>query len=170
MGYRFAVNASDRNLKEDFAPVDARDILARVAAMPVTQWSLSQRARCTTHRSGCAGLPRSVRTRQQRQDDRDRERSRRGTRRHPGIAPIDAGEAGRAATGDRRVAQRARRNETRHGWAQRGRRTCGNARAAVTMRRQPAKLPSGQGVRLVVTPLQLGRRCSAVGVSHSDED
>jgi hypothetical protein len=32
-------NASDRNQKENFAPVDARDILARVAALPVTQWS-----------------------------------------------------------------------------------------------------------------------------------
>jgi len=32
-------NASDRNLKEDFAAVDARDILERLAALPVTQWS-----------------------------------------------------------------------------------------------------------------------------------
>ena len=32
-------NASDRNLKENFAPVDARDILARVAALPVMQWN-----------------------------------------------------------------------------------------------------------------------------------
>lgn len=36
---RHRVNVSDRNLKENFAPVDARDILARVAALPVTQWS-----------------------------------------------------------------------------------------------------------------------------------
>ena len=32
-------NASDRNLKENFAEVDTRDVLARVAALPVTQWS-----------------------------------------------------------------------------------------------------------------------------------
>jgi hypothetical protein len=32
-------NASDRNQKENFAPVDARDIVLRVVALPVTQWS-----------------------------------------------------------------------------------------------------------------------------------
>jgi hypothetical protein len=32
-------NASDRDLKEDFAPVDTRDVLERVASLPVTQWS-----------------------------------------------------------------------------------------------------------------------------------
>lgn len=32
-------NASDRNQKENFAPVDTRQILARVAALPVTQWN-----------------------------------------------------------------------------------------------------------------------------------
>jgi hypothetical protein len=32
-------NASDRTKKENFAPVNARDILARVAALPVTQWN-----------------------------------------------------------------------------------------------------------------------------------
>jgi hypothetical protein len=32
-------NASDRDRKENFAPVNGRDILARVAALPVTQWN-----------------------------------------------------------------------------------------------------------------------------------
>ena len=30
---------SDRNAKQDFAPVNSRDVLAKVAAMPITQWS-----------------------------------------------------------------------------------------------------------------------------------
>jgi type VI secretion system secreted protein VgrG len=33
------INASDRNLKEDFAPVDAQSVLAQVAALPVQTWS-----------------------------------------------------------------------------------------------------------------------------------
>ncbi len=33
------VSASDRNVKENFSPVDSRDILARVAALPLTQWN-----------------------------------------------------------------------------------------------------------------------------------
>ena len=32
-------NASDRNLKENFAPIDPRDVLKRLATLPVTQWS-----------------------------------------------------------------------------------------------------------------------------------
>jgi hypothetical protein len=33
------VNGSDRNAKEDFAAVDAEEILARVAALPIQSWS-----------------------------------------------------------------------------------------------------------------------------------
>ena len=33
------INASDRNLKQDFASIDAQAVLARVAALPVTTWS-----------------------------------------------------------------------------------------------------------------------------------
>ena len=33
------VNASDRNLKRDFAPVDAAAILAKVTALPLTEWT-----------------------------------------------------------------------------------------------------------------------------------
>ena len=31
--------ASDRNIKRDFAPVDSQQVLAKVAAMPITEWS-----------------------------------------------------------------------------------------------------------------------------------
>jgi hypothetical protein len=33
------INASDRNLKEDFEPVDAQAILAKIAALPIQSWS-----------------------------------------------------------------------------------------------------------------------------------
>jgi hypothetical protein len=33
------VNASDRNLKENFAPVDRRAVLEKVARLPITQWT-----------------------------------------------------------------------------------------------------------------------------------
>ncbi len=33
------INASDRNLKENFASVDAREILAKVAALPIARWN-----------------------------------------------------------------------------------------------------------------------------------
>jgi hypothetical protein len=33
------VSASDRNLKQDFAPVDPESVLAKVAELPLTQWS-----------------------------------------------------------------------------------------------------------------------------------
>ncbi|HAV63354.1 MAG TPA: hypothetical protein DCY13_13435, partial [Verrucomicrobiales bacterium] len=33
------INASDRNLKQDFAPVDAQAVLAKVAALPIHSWS-----------------------------------------------------------------------------------------------------------------------------------
>jgi hypothetical protein len=32
------VNASDRNVKAGFAPVDAKEILEKVAALPITRW------------------------------------------------------------------------------------------------------------------------------------
>ena len=32
-------NASDRNLKENFVPVDNRSILAKIASLPMTQWN-----------------------------------------------------------------------------------------------------------------------------------
>jgi len=32
------INASDRNLKEDFATVDTQAVLAQVATLPVTTW------------------------------------------------------------------------------------------------------------------------------------
>jgi trimeric autotransporter adhesin len=32
-------SVSDRNVKENFAPIDALDVLARVVALPVTQWN-----------------------------------------------------------------------------------------------------------------------------------
>jgi len=33
------VSSSDRNIKENFKPVDAREVLEKVAAMPVTRWN-----------------------------------------------------------------------------------------------------------------------------------
>jgi hypothetical protein len=33
------INASDRNLKQDFAPVDPLELLAKVTSMPVQSWS-----------------------------------------------------------------------------------------------------------------------------------
>jgi trimeric autotransporter adhesin len=36
------VTTSDRNAKENFAPVSARDILEKVVALPVTQWSFKE--------------------------------------------------------------------------------------------------------------------------------
>ncbi|WP_150107643.1 tail fiber domain-containing protein [Pedosphaera parvula] len=33
------INASDRNLKQDFAPVDAQTVLEKVAALPIQSWS-----------------------------------------------------------------------------------------------------------------------------------
>ncbi|HWY77193.1 MAG TPA: tail fiber domain-containing protein, partial [Verrucomicrobiae bacterium] len=42
------VNTSDRNVKQDFVNIDAKTILARVAAMPVTEWSYKDDP-CTRH-------------------------------------------------------------------------------------------------------------------------
>ena len=36
------ITSSDRNAKESFAPVDSREILARVAAMPIQRWNFKQ--------------------------------------------------------------------------------------------------------------------------------
>ena len=36
------ITSSDRNAKESFAPVDPREILARVAAMPIQRWNFKQ--------------------------------------------------------------------------------------------------------------------------------
>ena len=33
------INASDRNLKANFVPVNSRDILEKVAELPITQWN-----------------------------------------------------------------------------------------------------------------------------------
>jgi hypothetical protein len=33
------INASDRNLKENFTPVSSAEVLAKVAEMPITQWT-----------------------------------------------------------------------------------------------------------------------------------
>ena len=33
------INASDRNLKENFTSVDGREVLEKVAALPITQWN-----------------------------------------------------------------------------------------------------------------------------------
>ena len=32
------VNGSDRNAKKDFSPVDSQEVLAKVLALPITQW------------------------------------------------------------------------------------------------------------------------------------
>jgi hypothetical protein len=37
--------SSDRNLKENFAPIDQREVLARVAALPIQSWSFKENAR-----------------------------------------------------------------------------------------------------------------------------
>jgi hypothetical protein len=42
-------NASDRNLKTDFALLDAQDILARVLTLPLTQWRYRSESVGTTH-------------------------------------------------------------------------------------------------------------------------
>ena len=42
------VSMSDRNVKAGFAPVDAREILAKVAALPITRWHYTNNA-ATTH-------------------------------------------------------------------------------------------------------------------------
>ena len=36
------VSASDRNAKENFAPVDAKEILAKVTSLPLTRWNYKQ--------------------------------------------------------------------------------------------------------------------------------
>lgn len=38
------ITTSDRNAKESFAPVDSREILARVAALPIQKWNFKQDA------------------------------------------------------------------------------------------------------------------------------
>jgi hypothetical protein len=42
-------NASDRELKADFAPIDARAVLERVAALSIRQWRYKSEASGTTH-------------------------------------------------------------------------------------------------------------------------
>jgi hypothetical protein len=39
------INASDRNLKQDFVPVDRQEILSRVTAMPIQSWSYKTQPR-----------------------------------------------------------------------------------------------------------------------------
>jgi hypothetical protein len=41
------VSASDRNLKENFQPVNPQEILARVAALPIARWNYKANARIT---------------------------------------------------------------------------------------------------------------------------
>ena len=43
------VNASDRNLKDGFAPADTADILARVAALPISTWHYRSEGEGTRH-------------------------------------------------------------------------------------------------------------------------
>ncbi len=38
------IGPSDRNVKQEFAPVDAQDILARLVAVPVTSWAYNSDA------------------------------------------------------------------------------------------------------------------------------
>jgi trimeric autotransporter adhesin len=38
------INASDRNLKENFTPIDPQQVLAKVAALPVSQWNYKRDA------------------------------------------------------------------------------------------------------------------------------
>jgi hypothetical protein len=42
-------STSDRNAKENFTTVDARDVLARVAALPVTQWNYKTESKDVQH-------------------------------------------------------------------------------------------------------------------------
>ena len=42
-------SSSDRNEKEDFAPVDSRDVLQRVTAMPIQTWHFTNDASATRH-------------------------------------------------------------------------------------------------------------------------
>jgi len=42
-------NASDRNAKENFAPVDEREVLARLAQMPITTWNHKAEDTSTRH-------------------------------------------------------------------------------------------------------------------------
>lgn len=41
------INASDRNLKKGFLPVDSRDILAKAAALPITTWTYKDNPKAT---------------------------------------------------------------------------------------------------------------------------
>ena len=36
------INASDRDAKEHFAPVESREVLAKVAALPISRWSYKE--------------------------------------------------------------------------------------------------------------------------------
>lgn len=42
-------NASDRNLKENFKPIDAKGVLAKVTAMPITEWNYKSEGVETRH-------------------------------------------------------------------------------------------------------------------------
>ena len=55
------VNGSDRNSKEDFAAINPAEVLAKVAALPVTEWNYKAEADGTTHRPDGAGFPRGLR-------------------------------------------------------------------------------------------------------------
>ena len=55
------VSTSDRNAKENFAPVAARDVLAKVAALPIIDMELQGAARRTPYRPDGAGLLRRLR-------------------------------------------------------------------------------------------------------------
>jgi hypothetical protein len=41
--------SSDRNLKENFSPVDPRTVLERVSEMPITRWNMKKQAASQTH-------------------------------------------------------------------------------------------------------------------------
>ena len=50
------VSSSDRNAKENFQSVNAREVLDKVAAMPVSRWNYKQDAARQTHRPHGPGL------------------------------------------------------------------------------------------------------------------
>jgi hypothetical protein len=43
------VNGSDRNSKEDFAAVNPREVLAKVSALPITEWKYKAEADGSKH-------------------------------------------------------------------------------------------------------------------------
>jgi hypothetical protein len=78
---------SDRNLKENFTPVSAREVLDKVAVMPISRWNFHRRPGDAARRPDGAGFPRRLRLGHGRPTHRDGGRRRGGAGGHPRVKP-----------------------------------------------------------------------------------